>query len=195
MKGSPPVVLNGKAIVGKAMTSAARERLYKVIEKKVWRGLIKAIGERRGEKRQAIEKSKEKWYFIFSVSWGEEGWWHLTKNRKVSWNFPSCQMIVTRKGAYPLPQLSRTTPQSVGCTPLLFLHQFHPGTAPPALEGYLLWLMGVNRQASVFRCWLVGDDRHDPRLPCRGVNSKGWNVESPLIYQLLFCNAYLSFQM
>lgn len=76
MKGSPLVVLNDKTVVGKAMTSEARERFYKVIEKKAWRGLRKAIGKRRGEKRQAIETSKEKWYFTFSlnVSWGEEGW-------------------------------------------------------------------------------------------------------------------------
>lgn len=60
MKGSPPVVLNDKTVVGKAMTSEARERFNKVIEKKMWRGLRKAIGKRRGEKRQAIETSKEK---------------------------------------------------------------------------------------------------------------------------------------
>lgn len=59
MKGSPSVILNDKTIVGKA--SEARGRLYKVIEKKVWRGLRKATGERQGEKRQAIETSEEKW--------------------------------------------------------------------------------------------------------------------------------------
>jgi len=49
---------------------------YNVIEKKAWGGLRKAIGERRGEKRQAIETSKDKWNFTFSLSvcWGKEGW-------------------------------------------------------------------------------------------------------------------------
>lgn len=49
-----------RLLVGKAMTSEARERFYKVIDKKAWRGFRKAIGKRRGEKRQAIQRSKEK---------------------------------------------------------------------------------------------------------------------------------------
>lgn len=58
------------------MSSEAREGFYKVIEKNEWRGLKKATPERRGEERQVIEASQEKWYFVFSliVSWGEEGW-------------------------------------------------------------------------------------------------------------------------
>lgn len=77
-----------------------------------------------------------------------------------------------------------------------FLYRFHAGTAPPAWQRHLLWPMGVSGQASVCRCWLVGDERCDPRLPCRRMECRKFSdIPACLLQCLIVTNQCHSWKL
>lgn len=182
MKGSPSVVPNDKTIVGKAMISNREKGMERLEKSYRWK---------KGREKASYwnKQGKMVFHFLSQCLLGGKRMVALKEEWKGQLKLTKLLDHCENKGSLSPSSAGQNNSTISGLRSATLLTLVSSRYSPINLERYLLRSMGVNRQASIFRCWLVGDDRHDPRLPFRRVTSKRWNVESPLIYQLVFCNA------